>query len=96
MPVIHCGHCGADNEVKPDVIGTLCKTCGTDIYRPDFEKEMSNEPPTPVAVADRTGNVLRVTCPHCQFVNEFPGFDMMYVFLCHECGKPVEVSEPVQ
>jgi len=62
------------------VIGTLCKTCGTDIYRPDFEKEMSNKPPAPVAVADRTGDVLRVTCPHCHFLNEFPGFDMMHIF----------------
>jgi hypothetical protein len=48
------------------------------------------------AIADRTGDVLRVTCPHCQFRSEFPKFDMVHSFLCHECGEPVAVEEPVQ
>jgi hypothetical protein len=61
-----------------------------------FNPEMQQKPEAPKALADRTGDVLRVICPHCQFRNEFPEFDMVYIFLCHECGKPVAVEEPVQ
>jgi DNA-directed RNA polymerase subunit RPC12/RpoP len=73
-------------------VGKLCENCGKAIYRPDVEQESK----ALKAVADRTGDVLRVTCPHCQFRNEFPELDMVHIFLCHECGEPVSVEEPVQ
>jgi len=94
--IIHCRHCGADNQIKPDVLGKLCDNCGKAIYTPEFEAEIASKPPTPVAIADRTGDVLRVTCPRCRFINEFPEFTIVDIFLCHECGKPVAVKEPVQ
>lgn len=34
--------------------------------------------------------------PRCLFNNEFPYFDHVFVFLCHDCGEPVRVVEPVQ
>jgi DNA-directed RNA polymerase subunit RPC12/RpoP len=47
-------------------------------------------------MADRTGDFLRVVCPQCGFKNEFPELHMVYIFLCHDCGEPVAVDEPVQ
>ena len=92
MALLRCRHCGTDNTVKPDVVGKLCKNCGKAI----FSLEIERGPKALKAVADRTGDVLRVTCPHCQFRSEFPKFDMVHSFLCHECGEPVAVEEPVQ
>jgi hypothetical protein len=28
--------------------------------------------------------------------NEFSELDMVFIFLCHQCGEPVAVEEPVQ
>ena len=55
-------------------------------------------PPAPAleAVADRSSGALKVTCPHCEFVNEFPGWSEMFIFLCDQCGEPVTVVEPSQ
>jgi len=96
MSIIRCRHCGADNEFEPDVVGKLCDNCGEDVYTPEFEAEMGNKPPTPVAMPDRTGGVLCVTCPRCQFVNEFLGWSSIDIFICDGCGEPVEVKEPIQ
>jgi hypothetical protein len=93
---IHCRHCGHDNPIESDVLGKLCDQCGQDIYAPEFEAEIAARPKTPVATVDRTGDVLRVTCPHCQFRNEFPEFSVVDTFLCDDCGEPVAVEEPVQ
>jgi hypothetical protein len=81
---IHCRYCAAVNTIRPDACGEVIATKFTG-------DDSETEPLT--AVADRTGDVLRVTCPHCQFVNEFPEFDMVDIFLCHECGEPVAVEE---
>ena len=78
--------------MKPDVVDKLCYLCGRAI----FGREREDAPEAVRALADRTGDVLRVTCPHCQFRNEFPDFEMIYIFRCHECGEPVAVDEPVQ
>jgi hypothetical protein len=78
------------------VLGRLCGHCGKDIYTPEFEAEIAAQPPTPKAMADRTGDVLRVVCPHCGFNNEFPEFDMVDIFLCHDCGKAVAVEDLIQ
>ena len=86
---IHCPHCGFDNPVAHDVVGKLCDHCGKAIFRDGFKRG----PEPPKATADRTGDVLRVRCPRCQFRNEFPGFDMVDVFICDECGQPVKVKE---
>lgn len=48
------------------------------------------------ANADRPSGILRVTSPHCQFVNWVPEFAEIDVFICDECGEPVDVEEPVQ
>jgi len=48
------------------------------------------------ATADRTSGVLTVRCPHCAEANVLPGWDQMFMFLCHFCGDPVEVEEPIQ
>ena len=90
--MIHCRHCGTDNVVRPDVVGKLCENCGKAIFSPEVEQE----PRALKAIANRTGDVLRVTCPHCQSRNEFPEFDMVHIFLCQECDEPVSVEEPVQ
>ena len=96
MAAIHCRYCGTDNPVASDVIGKTCENCGHAIYLPDFEREMAKKPATLKGLVDRTGDIPRVACPHCRFVNEFPGFDMIYIFLCDECGEPVEGAEIVQ
>ena len=95
-PDPHSRHCGADNPVAPDVLGKLCDHCGQAIFTPDFEAEIAAQPPTPKAVADRTGDALRVVCPRCGFRNEFHEFSMVGIFLCDECGNPVEVEELIQ
>ena len=46
----------------------------------------------PKVVADRTGDVLRVVCPHSGFRNEFPDLRMVHVFLCEQCGEAVAVD----
>lgn len=50
----------------------------------------------PKAIASRRGDILRVRCPHCGYLNEFPGFVEVYVFPCHDCEEPVAVTERVQ
>jgi uncharacterized protein (DUF983 family) len=45
-------------------------------------------------LADRSSGILRVKCPHCGTLNEFPGFNQVDVFICSRCGEPVEVKEP--
>ena len=32
----------------------------------------------------------------CEYLQEFPGFDTMIMYICDVCGEPVEVEEPVQ
>ena len=92
VTLLPCRHCGTDNAVAPDVVGKLCENCGKAIFSPEIEAA----PRAPSALADRAGGVLRVTCPHCQFRNEFPELEMIYIFLCHDCGEPVSVRELAQ
>jgi phage FluMu protein Com len=94
--IIHYRHCGTDNQVAPDVVGKLCGNCGKLIYTPEVEAEIAAKPPTPSAKVDRSGDVLRVVCPHCKFTNEFPEFTSIDIFLCHDCGAPVAVEELIQ
>ena len=56
---------------------------------------MADDPPK-TALADRSSGILTVTCPHCEFRNEFPGWDEMDIFICDQCGDPVQVEEPTQ
>jgi len=81
-----------DNKVGQNVISAVCQNCGRAIFSSEIDQ--SSEPPK--AIADRTGNALRVICPHCQFRNEFPNFAMVYIFLCHDCGEPVIVEQFTQ
>jgi len=55
-------------------------------------------PPAPAleGIADRSAGTLTVKCPHCEFVNEFPDWSEMFIFLCDQCGDPVKVVEQVQ
>jgi hypothetical protein len=69
--VLHCRHCGIDNTVKEDVVGKLCENCGQPVYSADFERELQQKPQAPTAMADRTGDLLRVTCPHCELRTNF-------------------------
>jgi hypothetical protein len=92
MAVIHCRYCGTDNVVADDVVGKLCDQCRMDIYLPEIEQA----PRAPSALADRTSGVLRVTCPHCQAVSQFPDWSDVDIFICEDCGEPVAVEEPVQ
>jgi phage FluMu protein Com len=89
---IHCRFCGRDNTVAAEVIGQLCDYCGEPIFTAEVEAGIAA---TPKAKMDRTGDVLRVTCPHCDFVNEFPGVEGVHVFVCEACEKPGEVEETV-
>jgi YgiT-type zinc finger domain-containing protein len=90
--IIHCRYCGTDTQVPRNVEGQHCDNCGEAIFSPEVEPALK----APIALADRIGDVLRVTWPHCQNVNEFPDLDMVDAFLCHECGEPVQVKEPIQ
>ena len=90
MRAIHCPYCQTDNEVALDVVGKFCENCGKPIYSTEVEDDSE----APKAIADRTGELLRVTCPHCQFRNEFPpGVSRVFIFACHDCGEPVAVEE---
>jgi DNA-directed RNA polymerase subunit RPC12/RpoP len=42
------------------------------------------------ATSDRTPGVLCATCPHRRFVNQFSEFEEIDVFICDECGEPVQ------
>ena len=35
-------------------------------------------------------------CPHCGWLNTFPGFSAIEAFICQECGEGVSVEPPVQ
>jgi hypothetical protein len=54
------------------VVGKLCQNCGEPIYSPEFEREIESGPKTTKTVADRTGDVQRVTCPHWSALFKFP------------------------
>jgi len=71
----------------------LLGSCAKNAVRPFFSPEIEESPEPAQALADRTGDFLRVTCPHCRHTKEFPAFDMVYIFVCHECGEPVAVIE---
>jgi hypothetical protein len=90
--IIHCRYCGTDNAVADDVVGKLCDHCHEPIYSPEAEDQSE----APTAVADRTGEVLRVTCPYCQFTNEYPHMDMAYIVRCRECWEAIAVQEMKQ
>jgi hypothetical protein len=62
---------------RPGRGGKLCENPGKAIFSPEIDQG----PKAATAVADRTSDVLRVTCPHCQSRNEFPEFDMVDIFL---------------
>ena len=47
----------------------------------------------PRTTGDRSGDVLRVTCPHCKFPNEYQQFDMRHIVICEECRAPVAVDD---
>jgi len=47
-------------------------------------------------MADRSSGKLTVKCPHCEFVNEFPDWSELFIFLCDQCADPVTVVERVQ
>jgi hypothetical protein len=48
------------------------------------------------ANATRSSGALEIQCPACEHVNQFPEFDAIIIFVCHECGQPIEVIEPVR
>jgi hypothetical protein len=41
-------------------------------------------------------DVASATCPHCGEENTFPGFSTMKAYVCHKCGKAVEVEPEMQ
>jgi hypothetical protein len=45
------------------------------------------------AKPDRPTGPLKVICPACEYVNEFPAEDTVFLFVCHNCGEPIEVDE---
>jgi hypothetical protein len=52
--------------------------------------------PAKPAVAYRIDGLPLVKCPHCDTVNGFPELDQVFVFLCHECGEPVKVTQTIE
>jgi hypothetical protein len=57
---------------------------------------VDDEPQVMAAMAKRASGLLDVQCPGCGHVNQFPEFDAVFIFLCHDGGEPIEVIEPVQ
>jgi hypothetical protein len=57
---------------------------------------MDDVPPLVKAPAKRSSGVLEVICPACRHVNQFPELNAVIIFVCHECGQPIEAIEPVQ
>jgi endogenous inhibitor of DNA gyrase (YacG/DUF329 family) len=47
-------------------------------------------------IADRSSGILKVRCPHCGEVVDFPEFASIDVFICPYCEESVEVEEPRQ
>jgi len=43
--------------------------------------------------ADRLKGPFKVVCPTCEYVNEFPGGDTVFLLVCHNCGEPIELDE---
>ena len=58
--------------------------------------ENVSSPPAPVlnGIADRSSGKLAMRCPHCDEVNEFPGWWKCSPS-CHQFGDPVNVVEPL-
>ena len=48
------------------------------------------------AARKRNDGLLSVICPHCSFVNQFPGWQAVFVFFCDSCGQSVRVDESVR
>ena len=54
----------------------------------------------PSAALDQTLHEMELSldlssalCPHCGAVNMFPGFSKVFVFVCKECERGVELSD---
>jgi hypothetical protein len=82
--------CGCLNAViDGDQANIVCNECcavvrsvpASELYRTLNEMELSLE-------------FVTVVCPHCQFVNLFPGFTQMAAFVCQHCGQGVSIHEP--
>ncbi len=41
-------------------------------------------------------NICSATCPHCGAVLTFPGFEVIYAFVCRECGEGVDLKPKEQ
>jgi hypothetical protein len=42
-------------------------------------------------------SITTAVCPHCNAVLTFPGFDVIYAFVCSNCGQGVDLkAERVQ
>jgi hypothetical protein len=42
---------------------------------------------------DRPTGPLKLVCPACEYVNEFPAEDTLFLFVCSNCGEPIGVDE---
>lgn len=56
------------------------------------EDDSEDEEPQP-----EFDSMCSVRCPHCGELNVFPGFDAIFIFVCHFCGEPVKPEQlPIQ
>jgi DNA-directed RNA polymerase subunit RPC12/RpoP len=107
----NCPNCGAEMPII-ERAENICPECEAKVWIDDGDPVwqtvedqlgiprvvLDHDPPVPAldGVANRSSGMLKVRCPHCGHVNEFPGWSEMFVFVCDQCGDPVNVVEPVQ
>jgi hypothetical protein len=44
----------------------------------------------------QTDTICSARCTHCGALHTFPGFSVIEVFICSECGEAVDVELPTQ
>ena len=47
-------------------------------------------------ITERSSGELTLICPNCGHRNEQPEWLEVFIFLCRECGEPIEPEEPVR
>jgi predicted RNA-binding Zn-ribbon protein involved in translation (DUF1610 family) len=88
VPHAHC--CGLITAVRRRAVADLlCNECGA-ILR-TLPADTADDVLAQMAATD---TVTSHTCPHCGGLNAFPGFSLMFAYVCRHCGQGVAIDEP--
>jgi hypothetical protein len=72
-----------------DVVDFCCNECDSLIKT----VPTSDVSATIEAMREDKGEGVWCECPHCGEVNEFPGYEKMFAYICRKCGRSVGIAE---